>query len=140
MNVPPPQPWPDQLDDPPVCIDERIDPLREEAFWRTVFWCEPYFRGELDYEDYAPAYCVGYVGFAQYGGSHADAERSLCANWLRIRGASRLSLDEALQAIRAAWRHAEKGTLAEADAAERTEGSEPGAARHALQPEAALAA
>ena len=63
-------------------------------------------RAELDYEDYAPAYCVGYCGFAQYGGAFEDADKSLCANWVRIKGDSRLSIDEAMQAIRAAWDHA----------------------------------
>jgi hypothetical protein len=49
---------------------------------------------------------VGYVGYAQYGGSFDEAEKSLCANWLRIKGDSRLALGDAMQAIRAAWDHA----------------------------------
>lgn len=75
----------------------------EDAFWRRNFWQERYYRPDLDFEDYAPAYCVGYTGFAQYGGEFADAQRSLCANWERIKCGSRLSLDEALPAIQAAW-------------------------------------
>lgn len=105
--------WQEQADDPDIRVDNRIDPLVHEAYWQTVFWGEPYYRKECDYEDYAPAYCVGYIGYAQYGGSYADAEKSLCANWLRIKGASRLTLDEALQAIRAAWDHAEQAEKVE---------------------------
>ena len=41
-----------------------------------------------------------------HGGRFEDAEKSLCANWLRIKGDSRLEVEEALQAIRAAWDHA----------------------------------
>jgi hypothetical protein len=99
--------WHEQADEPVVRIDEkRIDPRAHDAYWQSVHWAQPHHRDELDYEDYAPAYCVGYVGFAQYGGSYDDAEKSLCANWVRIKGASRLSLDDAMSAIRAAWHHA----------------------------------
>jgi hypothetical protein len=106
------QDWAEQADDPEVRIDGRIDPQVEDAYWQSVFWGESYCRGDREYEDYAPAYCVGYIGYAQYGGRFADAEKSLCANWLRIKGDSRLGLEEALLAIRAAWDHAEKGQVA----------------------------
>lgn len=75
----------------------------QDAYWRRTCWQERYYRWDCDYEDYAPAYCVGYVGCVQYGGSFGDAERSLCANWERIKSDSRLTLDEAMPAIRAAW-------------------------------------
>jgi hypothetical protein len=103
--------WEEQADEPEISIEGRIDPRVQDMYWQSVYWCQPYYRDELEYEDYAPAYCVGYIGYAQYGGSYEDAEKSLCANWVRIKGASRLSMDEALQAIRAAWDHAEQGQL-----------------------------
>lgn len=103
--------WPEQADEPDVRIDGRIDPQLEDAYWQSVYWAEPYHREELSYEDYAPAYCAGYIGYAQYGGSFCDAEKSVCANWLRIKGDSRLSLDEALLAMRAAWDHAEQAQV-----------------------------
>lgn len=80
-----------------------VDPHQEDEHWRRAFWRERYYSHGLEYEDYAPAYCVGYVGYAQYGGSYDDAETSLCANWERIRGDSRLPLDDARRAMRAAW-------------------------------------
>ena len=105
--------WQEQADDPEVCIDGRVDPALEDAFWQSVYWGEPYYRNDCSYDDYAPAYCVGYIGYGQYGGKFDDAEKSLCANWFRIKGDSRLTLDEALQAMRAAWDHAQRGSLAE---------------------------
>jgi hypothetical protein len=75
----------------------------EDAYWQRNFWLERYYSLQYEYEDYAPAYCVGYAGCVQYGGSFVDAERSLCANWERIKGDSRLCLEEAMPAIRAAW-------------------------------------
>lgn len=75
----------------------------EDAYWERTYWQERYYSPDFDYEDYAPAYCVGYTGCAQYGGDFADAERSLCANWERIKSGSRLTLEQAMPAIRAAW-------------------------------------
>jgi hypothetical protein len=100
--------WPEQADDPDIRIDDRIDPQLEDEYWQSMYWAEPYHRAELDYEDYAPAYCVGYIGYAQYGGSFEDAEKSLFSNWVRIKGASRLSPEDAMLAVRAAWDHAER--------------------------------
>jgi hypothetical protein len=82
------------------------DAREHDAFWRREHALENYFRRGLDYEDYAPAYCVGYVGFAQYGGSYEEAEKSLLSNWMRIKGDSRLGLDEAQLAMRSAWERA----------------------------------
>jgi hypothetical protein len=98
--------WAEQADEPAQCIDGRLDPQVHDAYWQTVYWGEAYYRRECGYEDYAPAYCVGYIGYAQYGGSFDEAEKSLCANWFRIKSDSRLTVDEAMQAIRAAWDHA----------------------------------
>jgi hypothetical protein len=89
------------LDEP--CMLRPVDAAQEDDYWRRVFWCESYFREGLDYEDYAPAYCAGYIGYAQYGGDYEDAETSLCANWVRIKGDSRLALQDARSAMRAAW-------------------------------------
>lgn len=95
------------LEDPdtsdPAAAVSRIDAREEDAHWERSYWREGYYKPGLDYEDYAPAYCVGYIGYAQYGGAFEDAETWLCANWVRIKGDSRLSLDEARLAMRSAW-------------------------------------
>lgn len=90
-------------DGTPRTLLSHADARSEDAHWAREHSREHYFRPGLEYEDYAPAYCVGYIGFAQYGGRFDDAERSLCANWERIKGDSRLCLDDALLAMRAAW-------------------------------------
>lgn len=98
---------PQEHDEDSVCHRatalSREEAQREDAFWQRTYWQERYYEEELDYEDYAPAYCVGYAGCAQYGGDFIDAERCLWANWERIKGDSRLSPQQALPAIRAAW-------------------------------------
>ncbi|MBI5274892.1 MAG: hypothetical protein HY854_00380 [Burkholderiales bacterium] len=82
------------------------DALSHDEYWARAYRGQSYYRAGLDYEDYAPAYCVGYTGRAQYGDDFEHAEKSMVANWLRIKGDSRLGLDEARAAIRAAWDHA----------------------------------
>lgn len=89
--------------DGPLAVLSRDGARSEDAHWEHAHRRERYYRPGLDYEDYAPAYCVGYIGYAQYGGRFEEAERSLCANWERIKGDSRLPLQEALAAMRAAW-------------------------------------
>lgn len=130
--------WQEQEDDPEVRVDGRIDPRLEDSYWQSAYWAQPYYRAECDYDDYAPAYCVGYIGFAQYGGRFEEAEKSLCANWLRIKGDSRLTLDEAMQAIRAAWDHAEKTELEE-EGEEQVEYLSLPVERSAAQPQFATA-
>jgi hypothetical protein len=98
--------WQEQEDDPEVRIDGIVQPEREDAYWQSVYWAQPFYRAGLSYDDYAPAFCVGYIGYAQYGGRFDEAEKSLCANWIRIKGDSRLELEDAMGAIRAAWEHA----------------------------------
>lgn len=101
----------DQDDELPIpCI--AADPMRQDDYWRAAYRREGYFRAECEYEDYAPAYCVGYVGYAQYGGEYEQAERSLFANWERIKGASRLTPPEARAAFRAAWERESRHALA----------------------------
>ena len=86
-----------------IAVESFVDPREQDIYWETAHSREHYFRAGLAYDDYAPAYCVGYIGFAQYRGSYDDAEKSLLANWCRIKGDSRLTLDEARLAMRAAW-------------------------------------
>ena len=82
----------------------EVDARSEDEYWAHAFRSEDYYAPHLDYEDYAPAYCVGYTGFAQYGGRYEDAEKSLVSNWVRIKGSSRLSFEQACLAICAAWK------------------------------------
>ena len=90
---------------PPFALEQA---KRHDAYWCAAWRHEAYARSDCDYEDYAPAYCVGYVGQAQYGGEWSDAVPSLRGNWERIKGASRLSADDALLAAHAAWQRADR--------------------------------
>ena len=109
MAATPQDTW--RLEEDEVATVSFEDARAHDDYWQRAHARENYFRPGLDYEDYAPAYCAGYSGYLQYGGSFEDAEKSLCANWVRIKGDSRLSYEQALPAIRAAW---DRAALAEA--------------------------
>lgn len=91
-----------------MAMAEQAIAQQEEDYWSSAFLSEPYRLQDRDYEDYAPAYFVGYCGQVQYGGEFSEAERSLCSNWVRIKGDSRLNWEDARPAVMAAWQRAQQ--------------------------------
>ena len=88
------------LEDTPA---RAINPTAEEAYWRNAFRNEPYYKADLSYDDYSPAYRVGYTGPVRREGDFTSLEDVLRQDWQQVRGKSRLSWTEARQATRAAW-------------------------------------
>ena len=80
-----------------------VNPAVEDAHWREVYAHEPYVNHAYTYDDYAPAYRLGYTHRAQSTGSFEGAEAQMSHDWQASKGASRLSWDEAKNASRAAW-------------------------------------
>ena len=83
-----------------------INPTAEEAYWRDAYRREPYYRNEFTYEDYSPAYRVGYTGPVRRSGEFAELELALKDDFDRVRGRSRLRWEEAREATLAAWHRA----------------------------------
>lgn len=81
--------------------------------WRTVHRSTPYFAPDRDWTDYAPAYRLGCHAFTQHRGKpYADVEHELEHAWHQARGDSRLSWDEARNAVRDGWHCVEPALLA----------------------------
>lgn len=92
-------------------VAEKIDPTIEDAYWLGAYLNEPYYDRAHTFEDYAPAYRVGYVGYTQSAGkSFEDSENHLQSEYGKHRGTSRLGWDGAKVAARAAWNRAEAVT------------------------------
>jgi hypothetical protein len=81
-----------------------FNPTAEDAYWREAYRHEPYYRAEFGYEDYGPAYRVGYTGPVRRRGEFEQLEGELKNDFDRVRGRSRLRWEEARDAARAAWR------------------------------------
>ncbi len=97
-------------------VAEEVDPTAEDAYWAASFSGEGYVDPAGTYNDYAPAYRVGYLG---YGSSkHAsfdEAEPELRASWETLKGGSRLDWEKARLASRAAWDRVEKNRYRDTD-------------------------
>ena len=83
-----------------------VNPAAEDAHWRSAFQNETYVKSGNTYDDYAPAYKLGYVGAGFHHGDFASAEPHLASQWESAKGNSKLTWQEAKEAVRAAWHRA----------------------------------
>jgi hypothetical protein len=89
-------------------IAEKIDPTREDAYWRENHPRQGWAKGR-PYDDFAPAYRVGYEGYGLYcntGGTFEDREAELRKRYESTK--PKLSWEEARPASRAAWQKFDK--------------------------------
>lgn len=85
-------------------IADRINPEAEDAHWRQNYLSQPYVKSGASYDDYAPAYKLGYERYPEYHGrSWEDAEPRLQSEWASRRGSSRLEWNDARHATRDAF-------------------------------------
>ncbi len=81
-------------------------PESEAAYWREAHGSEPYQEDGRGFEDYAPAYELGWVSYTVYGDDFDVADRVMANDWEIRKGISPLSWDQARPASRAAWQRA----------------------------------
>lgn len=95
---------------------EAVNPTVEDAYWRENHTDERYYNDQYKYDDYSPAYRLGYENRAKYGDrTWEQAEPELQADWKRTKGESRLEWNDAKQATRAAWHRVERAIPGDAD-------------------------
>lgn len=85
-------------------VGEVVDPTAEEAFWRDEHPNQVFAGGQTAYDDYAPAYRVGYEGYGKLGGtgrSFEDAENDLRTSYEAAK--PKVPWTQARAASRAAW-------------------------------------
>lgn len=85
-------------------VAESIDPTVEDAYWRENYRDRPYVEGDSRYDDYAPAFGMGWTAYERYPDREFDAvESDLAREWPERRADSRLEWDDARHAARDAW-------------------------------------
>ena len=83
---------------------EVFNPTLEDTYWRGAWADEPYARTDFLYEDYEPAYRIGYLGAARRDGrSFEEAEPQLREQYERVRAGSPLLWEAARVPAKAAW-------------------------------------
>ncbi|WP_143325922.1 hypothetical protein [Vandammella animalimorsus] len=86
-----------------------IDPVAEEAFWRESYTKAPGYRSDYTFDDYGPAYHLGYDAYSRHNGrSYDEVETELAREWEMQKRSSRLNWDEAKASARAAWNRLEQ--------------------------------
>ena len=81
----------------------------EDEHWRTNYADEPYHDSAFGFEDYIPAYRLGYEGRGRYAGQRwEEVEAEMRTDWPMLRGGSRMDWEEAAPAARAGWQRREQ--------------------------------
>ncbi len=81
-----------------------------ETYWRKQFQHETYYAKGRTYDDYAPAYRLGYESRGRYAGKRfEEVERELERSYVAMPGSSKLAWADAMPASRAAWDRAGNG-------------------------------
>jgi hypothetical protein len=90
--------------EPDDAVAPIVDADAEHAYWRGQFQSEPYYVSPYTYDDYAPAFLTGYLGYSRLAGSrYEDIESDLERDYSANRAGSGLSWLEAKPATRSAW-------------------------------------
>ena len=89
-------------------VAEQVNPTAEDAHWRENYVRESYVRPGSSYDDYGPAYALGWSGRANRTDEFDAAEPHLEREWATYRGNSALEWTEARDATRAAWYRADR--------------------------------
>jgi len=85
-------------------VAEGVNPTAEENYWRDNYQQESYYRSGTTFDDYAPAYRLGWDASSRYGDrSFEDIESVMEHDYTTLRGQSRLEWEDAKHATRAAW-------------------------------------
>ncbi len=85
-------------------VAEHFDPTVEERYWRENHARQPYHRDGVAYDDYAPAYRLGWESRNRNPNERfEDAESRLETDYDGMRGNSSLDWSDAKPATRAAW-------------------------------------
>jgi hypothetical protein len=88
---------------------EALNPTGGDPYWRSIYEKELDHDPDFNFEDYAPAYRLGYEHRGRAAGQNFDEiEGSMAAEWELAKGESRLSWQQARLATRAAWNHVER--------------------------------
>ncbi|SFP88648.1 conserved hypothetical protein [Variovorax sp. PDC80] len=98
-------------------VAERVNPSVERAHWASAYEREPYYEAGRSYDDYAPAYELGWSGRAAGHDEFASVEPSLAREWEARRGTSTLDWTRARPASQAAWERADRLYYSDEDSA-----------------------
>lgn len=97
-------------------IAEAVNPTAYNAYWKDNYRTANYYVAGREWNDYQPAYKLGYDSYAKYHGRpYNDVEADIARSWDATKGNSRLAWEEAKSAVRDGWHHVERALPGDAD-------------------------
>lgn len=85
-----------------------VEPFPDSGYWNQQFAREPYYLEGDSYDDYDPAYRLGYGARQQHPGhDFSSLEADMQREWETSKGLSRLDWNRARQAALRAWQRGE---------------------------------
>ena len=94
---------------------EAVNPTEEDAYWRETYHREPYYVGGRTYDQYRPAYELGWSSVGRYEGDFDAIEPRLADDWRARHGSDGLAWTDVRPATRAAWERAANRTALATD-------------------------
>ena len=85
---------------------ESVNPTDEDAYWRETYDREPYYGAGRSYDQYRPAYEMGWSSAGRYEGDFDAIEPRLADDWQARHAAQGLAWGDVRPATRAAWERA----------------------------------
>lgn len=90
-------------------LAEFVNPTEYDDYWRKNYKNCSYYNSKYTWDDYAPAYGLGYHARDTYRGRRFDdLDNDLERTWEKAKGKSRLAWNEARDAVRDGWHHVER--------------------------------
>jgi len=85
-----------------TAVADYVDPAEEEKYWKENYPSRPYYKDDVEFEQYQPAYRYGAKAASRYPGkSFEEIEKRLSRNWPQARGElSSLSWSKVRDAVR----------------------------------------
>ncbi|CAN1210347.1 Glycine zipper domain-containing protein [Tumidithrix helvetica PCC 7403] len=93
-------------------VAEKANPTFEATNWQEAYTSSSYVDKDKTYEDYEPAYRIGYEGYDRYGQndrSYSEVETDLQRDY-ETNHAARLPWEKAQHAVKDAWNRASKAS------------------------------
>lgn len=88
--------------------------FKEDLYWREHYRSRPYYNSDFSYQNYQPAYRIGYEGYAEHVESDEPYEKielKFRRDYENNYGDSGLDWNQAKYAVRDAWNRAEQRFL-----------------------------
>lgn len=97
-------------------IAEAVNPTAYNDHWKSNYTTTPYYASGREWNDYEPAYKMGYSAFgSNRGRKFEEIETDLERTWDSTKGNSRLAWNEAKGAVRDGWHYVERALPGDAD-------------------------